>query len=103
VEPVAAALDDQVLIRGGTRSHQSRHHLTIPVGLSALTRQSGFTLIELITTVVLLGILSVTELGRYQDRSIAAENARVDAILQWSAITLIYDYLIYPESGHVTR
>jgi prepilin-type N-terminal cleavage/methylation domain-containing protein len=71
--------------------------------MSALTRRSGFTLIELITTVVLLGILSVTALGRYQDLSAAAENARVDAIYAMVGFYLIYDYLIYPEWGHVTR
>ena len=48
MEPVAPALDDQVLICGETKAQQSRHHLAIPPGMSALTRQFGFTLIELI-------------------------------------------------------
>ena len=48
MEPVAVALDDQVLIRGGIRSQQSRYPLTILVGISAHTPQPGFILIELI-------------------------------------------------------
>ena len=84
MEPVAVALDDQVLILAGIRSHQSHHHITILVGMPAQNSQSGFTRIELITTAVLPGIPSVTPLGCYQDLKTAAANAQVDATLSAS-------------------
>ena len=43
-------------------------------------RQSGFTLVEMITVLVIVGILGTVALGKFRDLGDSAENAKLDAI-----------------------
>ena len=45
-----------------------------------MKRQSGFTLIELIAVIVILGVLAATAIPRFVDLSSAAEQAAVEGI-----------------------
>lgn len=69
------------------------------------TSQKGFTLVELVVVIVLLGILGVTALGKFQDLSADAEAAAVQGVASEmssaSAINYAQDILDTSAAGIV--
>ena len=67
----------------------------------AIARNKGFTLVELLTVVVILGLLAAIAIGKYQNtRRKAYDAVAVEEIHNLMKMSEAYfaDYLIYPDA-----
>ena len=64
--------------------------------------QKGFTLIELVVVIVLLGILGVTALAKYQDLSVQATNAAISGIASEVSSSAAINYASFVVGGAST-